>query len=103
MFQICEIVHAQVGLVKINTLTAKMFGAKTFRENIFGEQMFGWFFLKSPKISINNFGEKGFLKFPPKSSFSRYIETFVAIQFQCFRSCDTPFFSKMNVTKVTFP
>ena len=29
---------------KSNTLTAKMF------ENIFGEQMFGGFFIKSPKI-----------------------------------------------------
>ena len=38
-----------------NTLTAKIFG-----ENIFGEQMFGEFFIKSPKISVNNFGEKGF-------------------------------------------
>ena len=42
------------------TLTAKMFGAKIFGENIFGEQMFGGFFIKSPKISVNNFGEKGF-------------------------------------------
>ena len=37
------------------TLTAKMFG-----ENIFGEQMFGGFFIKSPKILVNNFGEKEF-------------------------------------------
>ena len=37
------------------TLTAKMFGAK-----IFVEKMFGGFFIKSPKISVNNFGEKGF-------------------------------------------
>ena len=43
-----------------STLTAKMFGAKIFSENIFGEQMFGVFFIKSPKISVNNFGEKGF-------------------------------------------
>ena len=42
------------------TLIAKMFGAKIFGENIFGEQMFGGFFIKSPKISVNNFGEKGF-------------------------------------------
>ena len=42
------------------TLTAKMFGAKIFGENIFGEQMFGGFFIKSPKISVNNFGEMGF-------------------------------------------
>ena len=48
-----------------------MFGAKIFGENIFGEQMFGGFFLKSPKISVNNFGEKGFRNFSPKSSFSR--------------------------------
>ena len=48
-----------------------MFGAKIFSENIFGEQMFGGFFIKSPKISVNNFGEKGFWNFPPKSSFSR--------------------------------
>ena len=38
-----------------------MFGAKSFGENNFGEQMFGGFFIKSPKISVNNFGEKGFL------------------------------------------
>ena len=37
-----------------------MFGAKGFGENIFGEQMFGGFFIKSPKISVNNFGENGF-------------------------------------------
>ena len=37
------------------TLTTKIFG-----ENIFVEQMFGGFFIKSPKISVNNFGEKGF-------------------------------------------
>ena len=37
------------------TLITKIFG-----ENIFGEQMFGGFFIKSPKISVNNFGEKGF-------------------------------------------
>ena len=43
------------------TLTAKMFGAKIVGENIFGEQMFGgFFFIKSPKIWVNNFGEKGF-------------------------------------------
>ena len=42
------------------TLNAKMFGVIIFGENIFGEQMFGGFFIKSPKISINNFGEKGF-------------------------------------------
>ena len=36
--------------VSPNTLTAKIFG-----ENIFGEQMFGGFFIKSPKISVNNF------------------------------------------------
>ena len=48
-----------------------MFGAKSFGENNFGEQMFGGFFIKSPKILVNNFGEKGFLNFPPKSSFSR--------------------------------
>ena len=35
-----------------------MFGAKSFGENIFGEQMFGGFFMKLPKISVNNFGEK---------------------------------------------
>ena len=34
----------------MNTLTAK----------IFSEQMFGVFFIKSPKILVNNFGEKGF-------------------------------------------
>ena len=39
----------------MDTLTAKMFGAK-----IFGEQMFGGFFIKSPKISVHNFGEKEF-------------------------------------------
>ena len=49
------------------TLNAKMFG-----ENIFGEQMFGGFFIKSPKISVNNFGEKGFWNFPPKTSFSSH-------------------------------
>ena len=37
-----------------------MFGAKSFGENIFGEQMFGGFFIKSPKILVNNFGENGF-------------------------------------------
>ena len=42
-----------------------MFSAKSF-----GEQMFGGFFIKSPKISVNNFGENGFLNFPPKLSFS---------------------------------
>ena len=42
------------------TLTAKMFGAKIFGENIFGEEMFGGLFSKSPKISVNNFGEKEF-------------------------------------------
>ena len=42
-----------------NTLNAKMFGGKSFGENIFGEQS-GEFFCKSPKISVNNFGEKGF-------------------------------------------
>ena len=31
-----------------------MFGAKSFSENIFGEQMFGGFFIKSPKNSVNN-------------------------------------------------
>ena len=48
-----------------------MFGAKSFGENNFGEQMFGGFFIKSLKISVNNFGEKGFLNFPPKLSFSK--------------------------------
>ena len=48
-----------------------MFDAIIFGENIFGEQMFGGFFIKSPKISVNNFGEMGFRKFPPKSPFSR--------------------------------
>ena len=37
-----------------------MFGAKIFGENIFGEQMFGGIFIKSPKILVHNFGEKGF-------------------------------------------
>ena len=37
-----------------STLTAKMFGAK-----IFSEQMFGGFFIESPKILVN-FGENGF-------------------------------------------
>ena len=37
-----------------------MFGADIFGENIFGEQMFGGFFIKSPKISVNNFGEMEF-------------------------------------------
>ena len=37
-----------------------MFGAKSFGENNFGEQMFGGFFIKSAKISVNNFGENGF-------------------------------------------
>ena len=32
-----------------------MLGAK-----IFGEQMFGGFFIKSPKILVKNLGEKGF-------------------------------------------
>ena len=41
--------------IKRYTLNAKIFG-----ENIFGEQMFGGFFIKSPKISVNNFGENGF-------------------------------------------
>ena len=36
-----------------------MFGAKIFGENIFGDEMFGGFFSKSPKISVNNFVEKG--------------------------------------------
>ena len=35
-----------------------MFGAKSF-----GELIFGAFFIKSPKISVNNFGEKGFWNF----------------------------------------
>ena len=35
-----------------------MFGAKISGKNIFGEQMFGGFFIKSPKISVHNFGEK---------------------------------------------
>ena len=48
-----------------------MFGSKSFCENNFCEQMFGGFFIKLPKISVNNFGEKGFLNFPPKSPFSR--------------------------------
>ena len=70
-----------------------MFGAKSFGENIFGEQMFGEFFIKSPKISVNNFGEKEFWNFPPKSSFSRSL---VVMQFQCFRGWDTPFFFFQN-------
>ena len=37
-----------------------MFGAIIFGENIFGEQMIGGFIIKSPKISVSNFGEKGF-------------------------------------------
>ena len=44
-----------ISLTSRNTLTAKIFG-----ENIFGEEMFGGFFIKSPKISVNNFGEKVF-------------------------------------------
>ena len=31
-------------------------------ENNFGEQMFGGFFIESPKILVNIFGENGFLK-----------------------------------------
>ena len=59
-----------------------MFGAKSFGENNFGEQMFGGFFIKSSKISVNNFVEKGFLNFPPKSSLDRNICSHTISMFQ---------------------